>query len=262
MKLDRSVGLPLLVLVLASGWSPARGGDSAAELALKEKGLTRTGHTFVLEEAEKPVLEKMKEVRGVFAIYATSAEKVAAVEQMAMQSTQLEAQRVELQANLNALIQQIAIQGTGTSNASYGRSRYNVRQTAANNPVLAQKAQMTAALAEIGQTQKMMKSQLPQPKDKAALENDVKKKQEAFKSALSDLREKVDEVTRKYTDLGAEEIVKKSIDDLVKASKAKVKLGPSDTFLAGVKELDRAERQFLGKKPPAASKKHAAKAKK
>jgi hypothetical protein len=261
MRLDRSVGLPLLVLVLASGSSPALGGDSAAELALKEKGLTRTGHTFVLEEAEKPVLDKMKEVRGVFATYATAAEKLAAAEQMAVQSTQLEAQRVELQANLNALNQQIAIQGTGMPNSSYGRSRYNVRQTAANNPVLAQRAQMTAALAEIGQTQKMLKSQMPQPKEKAALTDDAKKKQEAYKSALADLREKVDEVTKKYTDLGAEEAVKKSLDDLVKASKARVNLGPSDAFLAGVKELDRAERQFLGKKSPAASKK-TAKAKK
>ena len=257
MKRNRSVGLPLLALILASSSSTARGGDSAAELALKEKGLTRTGHTFVLEEAEKPVLDKMKEVRGVFAVYATAAEKLAAAEQMAMQSTQLEAQRVELQADLNALNQQIAVQGTGASSSYYGRGRYNVRQTAANNPVLAQKAQMTAALAEIGQTQKMLKSQMPQPREKAALTDDLKKKQEAYKLALSDLREKVDEVIKKYADLGAEETVKKSIDDLVKASKAKVNLGPSDTFLAGMKELDRAERQFLGKKSPAASKKTA-----
>jgi hypothetical protein len=262
MKRDRSVGLPMLVIILASSCSTAWGGDSAPELALRAKGLTRSGHTFVLEEAEKPVLQKIKEVRGVFATYATAAEKLAAAEQMAMQSVQLEAQRVELQANLNALNQQIAIQGTGMSNSSYGRGRYNVRQTAANNPVLAQKAQMTAALAEIGQTQQVMKRQLPQPKEKAALEADVKKKQEDFKSALSDLRQQVDEVTKKYADLGAEETVKKSIDDLVKASKAKVNLGPSDTFLAGVKELDRAERQFLGKKTPAASKKNTAKAKK
>jgi hypothetical protein len=257
MKLGRSVGLPLLVLILASNGSPARGGDSAAESALKKKGLTKSGHTFVLEEAEKPVLEKMKEVRGVFATFAAAAEKQAAAEQMAMQSTQLEAQRVELQSNLNALNQQIAIQGTGMPNSSYGRGRYNVRPTAANNPVLAEKAQMTAALAEIGQTQKMLKSQMPQPKDKAALENDVKKKQEALKSALSDLRGQVDEVTRKYADLGADEAVKKPIDELVKSTMAKATLGPSVAFLAGVKELDRAERQFLGKRTPAASKKTA-----
>jgi hypothetical protein len=261
MRRDRSVGLPLLLIILGSGWVPSRGADSAAESALKEKGLAKSGHTFVIE-AEKPVLAKMKEARGVFASYATAAEKLAAAEQMATQSTQLEGQRVELQSNLNALNQQIAIQGTGTPNASYGRGRSNVQQTAANNPVLAQKAAMTAALAEISQTQKMMKSQLPQPKEKAALEDDLKKKQEAFKSALSDLRQQVDEVTKKYTDLGADETVKKSIDDLVKASKAKVNLGPSDAFLAGVKELDRAERQFLGKKTPAASKKKPAKAKK
>ena len=256
MMLGRSVGLPLLVLILASNGSPARGGDSAAESILKQKGLTKTGHTFIIED-EKPVLAKMKEIRVVFAGYVSVAEKQAAAEQVAMQSAQLEEHRVELQSNLDDLNQQIAIQGTGMSNSSYGRGRYNVRQTAANNPVLAEKAQMTAALAEIGQTQKMLKSQMPQPKDKAALDADVKKKQDAFKSALSDLRTQVDEVTRKYADLGADETVKKSIDDLMKASKAKVNLGPSDAFLAGVKELDQAERQFLGKRTPAASKKTA-----
>jgi hypothetical protein len=263
MRPDRSVGLSLAILILilglGSSWSTALGGDSAAETALKQKGLTKTGHTFVIED-EKPVLAKMKEVRGIFASYATVAEKQAAVEQMAMQSAELAQQRTELQANLNMLNQQIAASG---ASRTVRVGRMSVPQTPANNPALAQKAEMTATLAQIGQTQQALKAQTPQPKDKTALDDDVKKKQEAFKAALTDLRQQVDEVTKKYADLGADETVKKAIDDLVKASKAKVNLGPSDTFLAGVKELDKAERQFLGKKAPSASKKKTtAKAKK
>ncbi len=123
---------------------------------------------------------------------------------------------------------------------------------------------MTASsLAQIGQTQQALKAQAPQPKDKAALLDDVKKKQEAFTTALADLRQQVDEVTKKYADLGADETVKKTIDDMKKAGRVKENLGPSEAFLAGVKALDQAERKFLGKRTPAASKKKtAAKAKK
>ena len=117
---------------------------------------------------------------------------------------------------------------------------------------------MTAALAEIGQAQQSLKAQAIQPKDKTALDTDVKKKEEAFKTALTELRKQVDEVTKKYSELGADETVKKAIDEMKKAGRVKENLGPSDNFLAGVKELDQAERQFLGKRTPAESKKKTA----
>jgi hypothetical protein len=254
MSLNRSVGLSLLFVILGSVGAESRAGDSAAESALKAKGLTKTGHTFVIED-EKPVLEKFKEVRGVFESYAAVAEKQAAIEQMAMQSAQLEAARAETQANLNMLNQQINATGAARPIRS---GRYSMPQNASNNPMLAQRAEMTAALAEIGQNQRVLKAQATPAKDKTALDADVKKKGDAFKTALTELREQVDEVTKKYADLGADETVKKSIEDLAKATKAKVNLGPSDTFLAGVKELDKAERQFLGKKPASATKKKTA----
>ena len=63
----------------------------------------------------------------------------------------------------------------------------------------------------------------------------------------------VDRVTKAYAELGAEPPVKKALDDLRKASKAKVDLGPSAAFLAAAKELDQAERRFLGKKATASN---------
>ena len=52
MSLNRSVGLSLLFLILGSGWVRpwCRLGPEAV---LKEKGLTKSGHTFVIED-EKP----------------------------------------------------------------------------------------------------------------------------------------------------------------------------------------------------------------
>lgn len=255
----RSLRLLLLIALVGSGGDRSWGGDSAAEKALNEKGLLRTGHTFVIED-EKPVLEKLKDVRGVFASFATIAEKRAEAEQMTMQSAMLDQDRAELQANLNMLNQEISATGAA---APIRMGRRSIQQTANNNPLLAQKAQMTTTLAQIGQTQQALRSRALPSKDKAALDADVKKKADDFKTALEDFRKEVDKVTKKYDELGADSTVKKAIDDLWNASKAKVNLGPSDAFHAMMKELDQAEHRFLGKKTSATSKhKAAAKAKK
>ena len=258
MRLHRSVGRPLLFLILGSSWASSRAADPAAESTLKEKGLTKSASTFVIE-AERPVLAKMKEVRGIFANYAILADRQAAAEHVATQLAQLEEHRAELQSNLEEVNERIIEQaGTPSSNAPR-QGPNNFPGTAPSNPLIARRDQIRVALAEVGRNQKALKAQGPQGKDKTTLEEDVKKKEEAFKSALADLRRQVDEVTRKYAELGADESVKKALDDLKKDSKAKLKLGPSDAFLAGVKELDQAERRFLGKKttPVSNSKKKA-----
>ena len=45
MSLNPSVGLSLLFVILGSVGAESRAGDSAAESALKAKGLTKTGHS-------------------------------------------------------------------------------------------------------------------------------------------------------------------------------------------------------------------------
>src|SRR4051812_24584075 len=102
----RSAGFLLAFVVLGSGGT--RGADSppASVAALKQKGLTKSGLTFVLE-AEKPVLAGMKEVRALVADHARAAEKQAMAEQVATRLAQVEERRAELQDNLNDLNQQI-----------------------------------------------------------------------------------------------------------------------------------------------------------
>jgi hypothetical protein len=264
MRPHRCVGLPLLFIAVGSVGGTAAGGDSAAEAALKGKGLTKVGRVFVDVEAEKPVLAKIKEVRASFAGYASLAGKQAASEQYEAQSGHLEEQRVELKANLDDLNQRIIEQATSTvGNGQQRPGPGNGPPGGAGqaSPLVMQRDQVKSALAEVTVAQKSLKSEAPVVKDKAALDDEVKKKGDAFKSALADLRKMVDEVTKKYADLGADDSVKKPLADLEKAAKAKLKLGPSDAFLAGVKELDQAERRFLGKKPAATAKKTKAKAK-
>jgi hypothetical protein len=256
MRLHQPVGLFLLFVVL--GWSgkTSEGADPAAEATLKEKGLTKSVSTYVID-AEKPVLAKMKEVRGLFANYAMLADRQAAAEQATMQAAQLEEHRAELQSSLEDLNERIVEQGSTQSNNFPRPGPPGGQMAPQNNPLIAQRDQIKLALAEVSRTQKTLKTQAPQAKDKSTLEEDLKKKEESFKTALTELRQQVDEVTKKYAELGADPSVKKALDTLKKASKANVKLGPSDAFLAAVKQLDQAERQFLGKKTTTVSKKKA-----
>ncbi len=253
MRPHRLVGLAMLFLTLALG--PAFGGDSAAELALKAKGLTREGRVFVDTAVEKPVLDKMREIRPVFASFVLAAEKQAAAEQLQMQSYMLDEQRAELQANLTLLTQQINAQ-----NASMAGSRYSRMAGSMTAPLRAQQQQVQAAMNQTTNMQRVTKSQIPSAKDKGAIDEDVKRKGDAFKSALTELRPIVDEATKKYAELNADEKLKKSLGELEKTNHATMKIGPSETFAAAVKELDKAEKQFLGKRTAAPAKKKSTKA--
>ena len=64
-----------------------------------------------------------------------------------------------------------------------------------------------------------------------------------------------------FTDGAAGPSVKKSLAESGKAGK-KVKLGPSEGFLAAAEELDQAERRFLGKKPATPVKRKSTRARK
>jgi hypothetical protein len=251
MRMDRSAGLFLLSLSLGS--VPVRAADPAPLTVLKEKGLTKSGTTYVIE-AEKPVLQKMKEVKATFAIYARLAERQAMEEQVAGHLTQLEQQQTELQAQLTDLNQQITEQAITQPNNGPRAGPFGGSQASA---MIARRDQIKATLAEVTQAQKTLKAQAPQEKGRAALDDEVKNRGEAFKAALAELRPMVDEVTKKYADLEADESIKKARNDLQKATRATIKLGPSDAFKAGARALDQAERQFLGKKSAPVAKKKA-----
>ncbi len=259
------IKLPLLLVLFGLVEGSAIGGDPVedSEKLLKGKGLSKTHATWLIED-EKPVLASMKEARAVFQSYAQVADRQAEAVQMAQQSKMLDAQRKMVQANLNEVNQQVSAMPKNPGGTRSRNSRY-YQQTAANNPLLAQQSELKSALSELNQTQNVLKSRIPQPKDKASLDAEVAKRFGAFKDALTDLRKQIDDVSKKYSDLAADESVKKAIDDLTKTTKAKIKLGPSEPFLAMMKEVDQAEHRYLGKTDPApagSTKKSKARAKK
>ena len=249
MAHKRCFGWALAGLVLGLIVPEAYAGDSEPEKLLKEKGLSKTHSTWVIKD-EEPVLASYKEARAVFQSYAQVAERLAEADQLVEQSKMLEAQRAQLQSNLNTVNQEIS----RLPRAS-GRAGRFTQQMNSQSPLYAQKAELTAELSQVNQTQSMIKPQLLNDQAKNSLKADVAKRQEAFKTTLEDLRKQIDGVTKKYDELGADTSVKKAITDLSASAHAKVKLGPSDAFATMLKEVESAERRYLGKTTPAASKK-------
>jgi chromosome segregation ATPase len=253
MRRDRFVGWSVLGLVLGTAWAPSRGAGPGAEAVLEEKGLTKSGQVFVIEE-EAPVLAKMKEARAAYARYAAAAERQSASERVSARVAELEEQRNQLQEALDELDRQIPQQGNPQA-AGFSRPGGNpMMQGTLASPLAARRDQVRAALAEVSREQRALKLQVPQTKDGANSAAAAEKQAETFKAALAELRPMVDAVTKTYTELAADSSVQSALIELKKASAKKLRLGPSDAFLAGAKELDQAERRFFGKSTPAATK--------
>ena len=245
MRPGQPVGLLLIFSTL--GLAPARAADPAIASVLKDKGLTKSGTNYVIE-AEKPVLEKMKAVGALFSVYAKLVEQQAADELVAARLQHLEDRRAEMAEALTELNQRINEQPLGGGRPGPGGGFPPA------SPLAGQREQVKQSLAEVSLELKTLKSQSPPTKDRPALDAEVKKRGEAFRAALEELRPMVDDVKKKYAKLEADPEIKKARSDLNKATKANIKLGPSDAFKAGAKALEQAERQFLGKKPEARKK--------
>ncbi len=268
MRFARACGLPLLLVALNVGWAPPRE-ETAAERALREKGLTKSATAFVIED-EKPVLAKMKEARAASHAYAAMSDQHATHQQLAQQAGQLEEQRAELQTQVDQLNQQIGENNTSQPNpgppggggmGGMGGGPNGFPGRSVVSPLTIQRDQLKATLAEVTTEQKRIKNQSPLPKDTTALEARVKRAEETLKELLADLRKQVDDVKQKYADLDGDATVKQALGEAKKGN-PKLHIGPSDGFNSGVKELTLAERQFLGKRPAAAISKKKSRSKK
>ena len=275
MHFARSVCVPLVLVVLGAGWDTPKKPDSVSDLTLKDKGLIKTGTAYVIED-EKPVLVKMKEARTSFSAYAAMSGQQVQHEELAAHATQLEEQRGDLQAQLDDVTQRISDAATNPNNSGppggvggMGGMRGmggagmggGPGGQATVTPLTIERDRLKSVLAEVTAEQKKTRNQMPQAKDTASLDARVKKADETFKAILADLRKQVDEVVKKYVDLENDETVKSALAEAKKGN-SKLHLGPSDSFVAGTKELSKAEQRFLGKRTTTAVAKKKAKAKK
>ena len=263
MRLDRSLAWVVLTVAVGSGWGPPQKADRPADIALKEKGLTKTGTVYTIED-EKPVLARMKEARTGYQAFAAMSSQQSMHEELARKGAQLEDQRAELQSQLEEINQRIGEMAAGPGNQGPPGGRGGPGGTgnqASVSPLTIERDQLKNALAEVTAQQRTVKNTLLPAKDVAAMDAKVKKAEETLKGILTDLRTQVDAVTKKYSDLGEDGDVRKLLAE-AKQGNPKLRLGPSDAFAGGNKELAKAEQQFLGKRTSVVSTKKKAKSKK
>jgi len=256
MRFERPLSLVLLFGVVGSSWGSPPTEDPAVDSPLKDKGLTKQGYVYVLE-AEKPVLAKLKEARTSFATYASMSDQHLTTQQLAERGSQLEQTRSQIQNQMADLNQRMSEQRAMTPPQTYGGfGRGTISGTPYDSPLMAERNQLQSALAEITNEQNLIKSQTPNGRQDAALATKVKQAEDAFKATLAELRKQVDEVKKKYSELDADQAVKDALKEAKKGN-AKNRLGPTDAFNTGAKELEKAEQQFFGKKTSVAPRKKA-----
>ena len=270
MRPIRSVGLSVLFLGLGASWTPSPGADSPALAILKAAGLAKSGRVFVIED-EAPALARIKETRAAITAYAALADRQARVEQAATQLTQLEEHRAELQEQLTDLNQRIIEQssqqiGGGGRGGQGGQGGGMMSQQVGGgmggsggggmaSQMIFQRDSIKQTLAEIKLEQKTLKDQAPQVSERSAMDADVKAKADALRATITEIRPIIDGVTRKYAELAADKSIKGAISELERASKASLKIGPSDAFVAAVKAIDSAEQRLTGRKVTTVSRK-------
>ncbi len=93
--------------------------------------------------------------------------------------------------------------------------------------------------------------------DRKTLEAESKRKLDAARAVLAEIRESVDAVTKRYDELNSDTSVRSALQSLEKEKLGTFKLGPSAPFKAVVKALENGEKMILAKKVSTVSRRKA-----
>jgi hypothetical protein len=239
--------------------SQAEGADDAWLSPLQTKGLTKSGVNFILD-AEKPAMEKLREVRTLLADYDKAVARKVEAEQTSRELAQLAEWKSQLQdtvSGLNQLINEQGYQRLAAASSRGNGPQFQGGGTAGQSGHLQQLIQQRNVaqfrLAEVGSAQNSVEAQ-PTTTDVTALDDRVKKRREDLEAAVAEVRPMVDDVLKRYSELGSDPEVKAAVNVGERATRADLKLGPSEGFRTAVKTLEQAERKLTGKTPPTSKK--------
>jgi clan AA aspartic protease (TIGR02281 family) len=199
--------------------APTLGAQGISALdVLKENGLRRTGSTYVLP-AESELAKKLNAARAAYKQFTIAVARQEAFE--------FEAQNQ--QATIQELVQQ--------------RSLLSQQLPQATTTV--QHNQIVGMLNEVGDRLNLLRQQAADPTAKQGFSGQLAQQREAFTQAILDLRQLADATAERYKALASDAAVQGALADLNKTSKTKLTLGPSRSYLANVKLLEKAERSVL-----------------
>ena len=208
-------------VVLLSAVAGLGADEPSGEAVLKEKGLRKTGTTYVLP-GEAEVLKKVTVARAL--------------------SKQMS----------NALAQQQGYAQEGHENKQQiqelTQQRIYLNQQLAQQLPPAQHNQLVAVVNTVTDTLNMLHQKEADPVDRKQTDAQAAQSRETYVQAILDLRQLVDATTAKYAEMAADPEVTQAITLAGQTTKNKVTLGPSKAFLANIKLLERAESLVLSEK--------------
>ncbi|WP_435010275.1 retropepsin-like aspartic protease family protein [Tundrisphaera lichenicola] len=205
-------------LALGSALASLAGAEDPADLVLKEKGLRKSGTTFVLP-AESEVQKQVVEARSLYKQMTTALLQQKGYDQGLRENQQairiLTEQRIEL----------------------------NQRLAQASN--VAENNQLVAMVNGVSDRLNLIHQQQADTGMKQRIDSEVANRREAYVQAVLDLRQLVDATAETYGKLAGDKDVKEALSQVNEKSKGKATLGPSKSFLANVALLEKAEAAVL-----------------
>jgi aspartyl protease family protein len=206
--------------VLGGTAAAAAAGDDAADAVLKQKGLKRSGSAFVLP-AEGEVQKLLNQARKMYqAIAATAAARA-----------EFEGDREAVKAEIEAMEQERVLLNQQLSQVT--TAEQNNRLVGAINALEGQIDAYRRRLSEAESGQGRAQNKL------------LASQREAFIEAVLDLRQRVDKALAAYAELAKDEDLKKAVAAVGRTTKARLALGPSRSFTANVKSLEKIEASVL-----------------
>ena len=206
------------LFVLSCAVAGIAGADETADETLKEKGLRKSGSTYVLAE-EAEVQKKLNEAR-------------AAYKQMTGALAQQQGYEQELRENRQAI-------------RGLTEQRIVLNQQLSQASTAAEHNQLVALLNGVTDRLNLIQQHEGDAEAKRQVDAQAARRREAYVETVLELRRLVDAATAAYAARGADPAVKGALEQVNKRSKAQASLGPSRAFLANVALLEKAEASVL-----------------
>jgi len=188
--------------------------EPSAEAVLKTHDLRRSGVTYVLP-AEAEVQKRLNEARTLYQRLTLARMQQREFEQGAWDTKQMIQQMTQQRIMLNQQLSQMA------TTQEYNR--------------------VVGMINQINDQIHLMSQQLADPAMRKGIDAQIPARREAYLQAVLDLRQVVDKAHAAYEELARAEDVTSALAALNEKSKVKYTLGPSRTFLANVKLLEKVE---------------------
>jgi clan AA aspartic protease (TIGR02281 family) len=216
--MPRSLASLALGLFACSLAAPVSATEDAPEGVLKTHDLRRSGMSYVLP-AEAEVQKKLNEAKALYQRLTVARMRQRQFEQAVSDNRMMVQQMTQQRIMLNQQLSRVT--------------------TAQENN------RLVAMINQLNDEIDLMRQQAADPAMAKEINAQVPAQREAFTQAVLDLRQLVNQATETYGALAQNEEVKSALDALNQKSKVKFTLGPSRTFQANVKLLEKVESSVL-----------------